>query len=369
MKIAILMSLSSPWSREIAKNLARLNNSVRIIDFASHNSGQYLNTKDSFIQEELKSFYKEMDEIFLLKSKFVSKIKYFLLLFELRKYLKKTKPDILLALYGGGYGFMTYLSGFKPYVNYVVGDDVLIMNWYKKLIVPRMLENAAIVFGNGKYLCHQTAKLAPKANLISLYVGIDTNYFKPVRVKKSIGIKIICTRGFSPEYNNENIVLALSFLQEKYQNISVVFASKGPTLEYVKGLANRVLEKKMRENVQFLGGVSQEDLLYEIQDSDIYISMSRSDGASISLMEAMACDTYPIISDILPNREWLICENVSLIPLDQPEVLANKIEEVCSNNQARKAALKFNRKLILKECNIVENIKKMSDMMLSKVLN
>jgi glycosyltransferase involved in cell wall biosynthesis len=38
---------------------------------------------------------------------------------------------------------------------------------------------------------------------------------------------------------------------------------------------------------------------------DVYVSASLWDGASISLMEAMACGVFPVVSDIPANREWL----------------------------------------------------------------
>jgi glycosyltransferase involved in cell wall biosynthesis len=41
------------------------------------------------------------------------------------------------------------------------------------------------------------------------------------------------------------------------------------------------------------------------QMADLYVSASHSDGSSISLLEAMACGSPVLVSDIPGNREWV----------------------------------------------------------------
>jgi glycosyltransferase involved in cell wall biosynthesis len=65
------------------------------------------------------------------------------------------------------------------------------------------------------------------------------------------------------------------------------------------------MNAKMLERVHFPGQVSRDDLPAYYRAADLYISTSHSDGTSISLLEALACATPVLLSDIPGNREWV----------------------------------------------------------------
>jgi glycosyltransferase involved in cell wall biosynthesis len=57
--------------------------------------------------------------------------------------------------------------------------------------------------------------------------------------------------------------------------------------------------------VHFPGQVNQAELPHYYRSADLYVSASHSDGTSISLLEALACGTPALVSDIPGNREWV----------------------------------------------------------------
>jgi len=61
----------------------------------------------------------------------------------------------------------------------------------------------------------------------------------------------------------------------------------------------------MRNRFHMPGQIPQKDLPDYFRSSDIYISASLSDGSSVSLMEALACGSPALVSDIPGNREWV----------------------------------------------------------------
>ena len=85
-----------------------------------------------------------------------------------------------------------------------------------------------------------------------------------------------------------------------------------------------------------------------MRKAHIFASLSRSDGTSISLLEALACGLFPVLSDIPPNREWLDerAHNAALVPLDQPETLAAALEQAILDGDLRRKAAVFNRDLV-----------------------
>jgi L-malate glycosyltransferase len=244
---------------------------------------------------------------------------------------------------------MAYLCGFRPYAVYVVGSDVLFGGWGKRLLSRLALNAASKVLVNGQYLTKKTIELAPKAKAQCLYLGTDTIRFIP-RCIPTQPVKIICTRGFSEVYNNEYIIHALEEMSTLAEAFHVIFAAPGPLLERVRAIADQVLPSRLRQSVEFLGGVGRDRMTELLRDAHIFVSVSRSDGTSLSLMEGLACGLFPVVSDIPANREWISveAENGILVPLDEPKTLAAALAQAIRDPGLRAKAAIHNRELIVR---------------------
>jgi glycosyltransferase involved in cell wall biosynthesis len=93
-------------------------------------------------------------------------------------------------------------------------------------------------------------------------------------------------------------------------------------------MAAEILELATEDpRVVSLGVLSHQENVDVVAASAFYFSMTASDGASLSLMEAMAVGAIPVVSDIEPNREWVEDGvNGALVPLDD-ELLAVAVIE------------------------------------------
>ena len=116
------------------------------------------------------------------------------------------------------------------------------------------------------------------------------------------------------------------------------------------------------DKVKFLGKLSQAELFNNLQNSDIYVSTSLSDSTTVSLLEALACQLVPIVTDIPGNREW-IKDGVNgfLVPVDKPEILAEKIVEVAQNFEKYQNWIEKNLNLVREKANLEENLKKIEE--------
>ena len=70
------------------------------------------------------------------------------------------------------------------------------------------------------------------------------------------------------------------------------------------------LERRARDTLpagrfEFVGRLAPAALAALLGRAEIYLSASRSDSTSVSLLEAMACGAVPVVSDIDGNREWV----------------------------------------------------------------
>ncbi len=132
----------------------------------------------------------------------------------------------------------------------------------------------------------------------------------------------------------------LSRLREREVPFRFTFAATGPE---ERSLEREVLARGLSGQVTFLGGYNQDALPALLAQADVYISAARSDGASISLLEAMASGVFPVVSDVPGNRDWLSGQGDGLLfrPGD-PDDLAACLEAACADEALRRSAAERN---------------------------
>lgn len=364
MRIAVLMALGSPWSREAVLRLCDLGHHIHIINVL-HSSKMkgYLDNQCSLQQSTIKILTGRV-QIHEIYSPADNKLRYLLNGFALKSLCLKLGIEVLLTLYGGGFATLACISGFRPFIIYAVGSDILFSTGLKKIINWFTHRAAAKIFTNGVYLSEKTRELTHRDDIENLYLGVDTERFSLDAVNRN-DVVILCTRGFKPVYNNEYLIQALALLPEDTPYREVVFSSTGPDLDMAKSLADSILPSSVRKKIRFLEGVSDETLLTYLRQASIYVSLSRSDGTSISLLEALACELFPVVSDIPQNREWIdpTLDNGILVPLDQPNILAEALRNAIMNTKLRQSAGPINRSLIINRADGRKNIKMLATQM------
>ncbi len=345
MKIALLMSVYSPWAQSIGISLQRLGHQVHAIDFADMKATQ--KAAQSQFTEAASELSKKIACVYLLVGGAKSSIRYFLGVPKVRQTLRKIRPDILLTLYAGGYGQLAWLSGFRPYAIYAMGSDILLLkNPIGRAITQRALRAAADRFANGDYLAQRATELCG-APVKSLLIGVDPSQFQPGQPDQKI--LFLSNRAFKPIYNNRYIIEAFSHRDfDDTPDFEFHFASFGPLLEETKQYAQKILSPKMFARFKFWGGVTDAQMLDLLHRSRYFVSMSRSDGTATSLLEAMSCGLYPILSDIPQNRDWIDSSknNGQLVPLDNPSHLAQTFQTALTNLALFETSRPFNRALI-----------------------
>jgi glycosyltransferase involved in cell wall biosynthesis len=118
------------------------------------------------------------------------------------------------------------------------------------------------------------------------------------------------------------------------------------------GSERPALERRARETVAaravaFTGEIAHEKMPRLLRENDIFISVALSDTTSVSLLEAMACGLFPVVSDLPANREW-IDDGVNglVVPAQDTASLARAIIRAANDPALRDAARKKNAGLI-----------------------
>jgi len=358
MRILICMTHYCPWSNPTAATLQSFGHEVHIFDFAD-DIGGFLDLKNSEIASDLEIYRKRITGVHLAPPHGSGKSRYIFGVPGFRRLAKEIDADIVLTLYGGGFGLMAYLSGIRPFAVYVVGTDILKANKITKKINRIVLSSASQVFANGEYLATKALEQSPKAKILPLLIGVDLNNLN----MSSFGgqtVQLLCTRFFfSKVYNNDAIIRAISLLPDNMPDFRMVFVSGGPDLKSSIALADRILSAKHRKRVVFWGGVSYDKVLTALQNSHVFLSMSQTDGTSTSILEAMGSGLFPILSDIPQNRTLIGPNdpNGILVPLGDEGALSAAIYKTICNVDVCKNFAEQNRRIIEEKANALKNRK------------
>jgi glycosyltransferase involved in cell wall biosynthesis len=116
-------------------------------------------------------------------------------------------------------------------------------------------------------------------------------------------------------------------------------------------------------SVQFLGGIPHKEMPNLLAKSDIFVSTSPNDGTSVSLLEALASGTFPVVTDIPANREWIVDgDNGFLVPKENENLLAKKIVEAIRDRKLLREAFDKNRIIIKQRAFWEENVRKITQL-------
>jgi glycosyltransferase involved in cell wall biosynthesis len=171
-------------------------------------------------------------------------------------------------------------------------------------------------------------QLGIKENKISVFpMCIDENFLEVGKIKKRRLERrpfiILSNRNLLPIYNVSVLIRAIPIVLEEEPNIKFLIAGDGPERDYLEKEAKKL---NINSSIQFLGRIPHGDMPNLFSQADVYVSTSLYDGTSVSLLEAMGSGTFPIVTDVPTNREWIINgTNGFLIPTNEEEFLANRI--------------------------------------------
>lgn len=280
--------------------------------------------------------------------------------FSIRKTIRREKPAMIIAERTTSYGFLAAITGMHPIAIAQQGRTDLwpegsVLYPLKKIIQKYAFRKADLIHAWGSVMTISMKETGVDMNkVLVLPKGIDLSVFSPV-TNNSDKIEAIVTRSLQPEYRHDSILKAFGILHQKGIDFTLTIVGDGTRLHYLKDLAASL---QIDNKVIFTGRIANTELPILLQQSNIYISMPITEGVSASLFEAMACNCYPIVSDIPGNQSWIRHrENGQLIEIDHIEMLANELLWSFSEKNYRNKAILQNRKYIEENVNYKTNMK------------
>ena len=224
-----------------------------------------------------------------------------------RKELESFGPDIVNAIYAGGYGFIGAQSGYRPLIVSAIGSDMLIdypSSFVHKLQIEYALKHASLVTTDAESLSESVVHAGVEpSRVVEIYFGIDPSVFnREDRTGHGDGpLRIVSTRNLYPVYGLDTLLAAFAELHGK-ADARLVICGDGPE----RGALEKRAESLGADNrITFTGRLDPAGIARELKRADIYVSTAKSDSTSVSLLEAMACGAVPVATDLDANREWI----------------------------------------------------------------
>lgn len=235
---------------------------------------------------------------------------------ELRDWLKEIRPDLIHAGPTHSIGYVTALSDFHPWLLMSWGSDILYQTeqgtqW--KEATQLALSSADGLFCDCDAVRDRAKQLADVRDdrIVQLPWGIRQGVFTPSGAppeKREFGREphtpvLISTRSWEPLYGIDVLLEAFRLAHRADSSLRLWLLGTGTGAAAVQEL---IRGNGLDGVIQTPGAIRREDMPKWFRAADVYVSCARSDGTSISLLEAMATGLPVVVRDIPSNREWVV---------------------------------------------------------------
>ncbi|WP_343672659.1 glycosyltransferase [Chitinophaga sp.] len=257
-----------------------------------------------------------------------NKYKYITAAFKARKIVSKLRPDIIHAHYVTSGGLAAYVINHPKTVLTAHGSDInaSVKSPVWRFLLKRILGRVSAVNVVSGELYDKVLQLGiAESKIYNINVGIDYDIFREHHAAHSAPyvLKMVCNRRFESVYDHMTILRALVLLRQKQVPFEMSFIGGGPLLQAAINFVNM---HGLENQVTFYGQVENIAQLAVFEKCNVYLSSSRSDGTSLSLLEAMAAGLFPVVTDIVANRAILVHETSALLfPVGDAEKLAKEL--------------------------------------------
>jgi glycosyltransferase involved in cell wall biosynthesis len=244
---------------------------------------------------------------------------------DLRRVVKDVRPDLIHAGPIQTCAFLAVLSRFQPILTMSWGYDLMQDAdrdpWWR-WVTRYTLQRSSFFVSDARITRAKAISLGMRPDRIAVFPwGVDLLHFRPPshgqskstgRGRKTLSQRsrktarqsfvLLCNRSWEPRYGVDVLVRAFVLAARRQENLSLILLGGGS-----QGNAFRqiLLDAGQIDRVQFAGHVTNASLPRWYHMADLFVSPSHVDGSSVSLMEALACGTPVLVSDIPANKEWV----------------------------------------------------------------
>jgi glycosyltransferase involved in cell wall biosynthesis len=270
-------------------------------------------------------------QLHCVKRQLGSKLDYLLSRRVVSDWLRQIRPDLLHAHYATSYGWLGARAEVNcPRLLTVWGTDIAVSpvnNPLLDMLVRRSLARYDWINAPSEHLSRRLVEMGVPEGKIEVFpYGIDLTHLpmKPARV--AARLRAVSIRGWSPEYRVVDVVRGFAAYAAERDDLDLVITGYG-TEEERRTLLQAIAATGCGDRIRFAGFVTRAELLEILYSADVFLSIPKSDGAPTSLLEAMAIGLFPLVSDIVANREWVEPPDAVIVGAFDPESVKEALRQ------------------------------------------
>jgi len=216
--------------------------------------------------------------------------------------LEAFAPHLVDAHFVPNYGLLAALVGRHPLSVTAWGSDLLRAGHALKRARSRfVLERADLVLADAENLARAARDLgAPAARVHCIPWGVDLTRYDAAAPREP-GL-LVSARMLEPVYDIGTVLAGVAPVLRARPDARLALAGDGSRRRALEAAAASLLPPG---RFQFVGRLDATSLASWLSRAEIYVSASRSDSTSVTLLEAMASGAVPVVTDLEGNREWV----------------------------------------------------------------
>jgi len=275
--------------------------------------------------------------------------------------VRQIRPDVVHIHYARGLAWGLALKPYHPYVVTPWGSDILeeqgaFRDWGARVLTLRLFRQADLVTAHSAYMEACVRAMLPLGspvervgwgvNLHLFRVGLDV---APLRHRWELGEKtrvVFSPRLAQPFYRHDRVVRVLPEVLAKVPDVCLVISQLCADPAYVDRLRHLSSQLGVADHVRFVGAIPYIEMPFWLNLAEVVVMVPPSDGMPSTLLEAMACGAFPVLSG-LPQYGDLIKHGVNgfLVGPEDGD-LAEALVSALTDPVFRQDAARENRKIV-----------------------
>jgi len=287
------------------------------------------------------------------------KLTYLKSILRFRKFHKEIDPDFVHAHYSSSYGLIGALLKPKKFFISVWGEDVYEFpkrSWIHKIVYKWTIKKAHRLFSTSHDMKVELEKYTSK-EITVIPFGIDLSLFEEKKVEHSSEQFVVGTvKALEHIYGIDKLISAFALFHKKVPKSKCVIYGKGTAEKELKNLS---AELGVQNAVFFKGFIPNTEVPKAIYEIDVFCVLSRQESFGVAAVEASACGTPVIASNIGGLPEVVKDKETGYIVSSDIHQISERISELYHDEDLRKKMGQAGRKFVTSQYDWHNNVKTM----------
>lgn len=284
-------------------------------------------------QVEVRSAHIRLKGGSALSQRLADKMVYLGALCDIRRQIRRFKPDIVHAHYACSFGLLGALAAFHPYVLSLWGSDVYDYPQQGRLynrLLRYTLRRADYLLSTSYCMARETSLYTTKPITITPF-GVDMTLFVPQKSHEDSAKRPFVVgnvKALKECYGIDTLIRAFALLCQRNPDREMLLkiAGTGPDKE---ALVHLCAQLGVTDRVEFLGYVPNQQLPALYSSFDVAVSLSRRESFGVVAVEAMSCQC-PVVTSNAEGFSEVVADGETgfIVPIDDAVAAATAIQRL-----------------------------------------